>query len=195
MSASPSRIDDRAVVGGRRILLVVNQDWFFLSHRLPLARAARDHGMDVMVVAGDTGCAQRIRDEGFDFIPMPISRSTINPWGELRTAVFLVRLYRRLRPALVHHSTVKPVVYGSLAAWVTGEAAVVNTISGLGYAFTSTHRTAKTLRPVLRTLWWLALRHPRSRTIFQNADDRGDFIRMGLVRERDTVLVRGSGVD
>jgi glycosyltransferase involved in cell wall biosynthesis len=87
------------------------------------------------------------------------------------------------------------VIYGSIAARLIGRGAVVNTISGLGYVFTSDHRTAKVLRPVLRRLWRMALSHPHSRTIFQNSDDRDDFIRMGLVRPDAAALIRGSGVD
>ncbi len=175
--------------------MVVNRDAFFLSHRLPLARGARDAGMEVIVVAGDSGSARVVESEGFPFVPLPIARGALNPLSAARTLAFLLRLYRRLQPALVHHSTVQPVVYGSVAARLTCRAAVVNTISGLGYAFTSDHRTAKALRPLLKRLWRGALGHPRSRTIFQNPDDRGDFIRMGLVREETTALIRGSGVD
>lgn len=178
-----------------RVLIVVNSDSFFLSHRLPLARGARDAGFDVVVATGDSGSGQAIRDEGFEFVPLPITRSAINPFAEIGTVAFLAKLYRRLRPDLVHHSTVKPVIYGSTIARFSGRTSVVNTISGLGYAFTSNDVTAIVLRPVLRALWRIALRHPRSRTIFQNPDDRADFIRMGLVREEATVLVRGAGID
>ena len=175
--------------------MVVNRDSFFLSHRLPLARGARDAGMEVVVAAGDSGSARAIEDEGFEFVSLPVARGILNPLSEARTVTFLLRLYRRLQPALIHHSTVQPVIYGSIAARFGSDAAVVNTVSGLGYAFTSAHQTAKALRPLLRWLWRVALSHPQSRTIFQNPDDRADFIRMGLVHEGATVLIRGSGVD
>jgi glycosyltransferase involved in cell wall biosynthesis len=175
--------------------MVVNRDSFFLSHRLAVARGARDAGMEVVVAAGDSGSARAIEDEGFEFVSLPVARGVLNPLSEARTFTFLLRLYRRLQPALIHHSTVQPVIYGSIAARLGSGAAVVNTVSGLGYAFTSDHRTAKALRPVLRWLWRIALSHPQSRTIFQNPDDRADFIRMGLVREGATVLIRGSGVN
>jgi glycosyltransferase involved in cell wall biosynthesis len=183
------------VSDGPRILMVVNRDSFFLSHRLPLARGARAAGMEVLVAAGDSGQGQAIADAGFEFVSLPVTRGALNPLSEARTFGFLLQLYRRLRPALVHHSTVQPVIYGSAAARLGDGAAVVNTISGLGYVFTSRHHTAQALRPLLRWLWRMALSHPRSRTIFQNPDDRDDFVRMGLVGERTTVLIRGSGVD
>lgn len=166
-----------------------------MSHRLPLARGARDAGMEVVVAAGDSGAGRAIADAGFEFVPLPVARGSLNPFREARTFAFLFHLYRRLRPALVHHGTVQPVIYGSIAARCACDAAVVNTISGLGYVFTSNHWTARALRPVLKRLWRLALDHPRSCTIFQNPDDQGDFVEMGLVPKSATVLIRGSGVD
>ena len=175
--------------------MVVNRDSFFLSHRLPLARGARDAGMEVMVAAGDTGHGPAIAKAGFEFIPLPFARGALNPLREAWTFNVLLHLYRRLRPSLVYHNTAQPVIYGSVAARLAGGAAVVNAISGLGYVFTSDHLTAKALRPLLRRLWRTALSHPRSRTIFENPDDRDDFVRMGLVRETASVVIRGAGVD
>jgi len=149
----------------------------------------------VVIVAGDSGQGAAIRAEGFDFIPLSISRKGLNPLGELRTLRFLRRTYERLQPDLVHHVTIKPVLYGSIAARLVGRMVVVNAVSGLGYAFTSRDARARALRPLLKILYRLALGHPRSRTIFQNPDDLSDLVGMGLVRKGQTVLIRGSGVD
>lgn len=178
-----------------RVAIVVNQDWFFLSHRLPVARAVRDAGANVTVVAGDTGKGSAIRVDGFEFIPLPISRRRLNPLAEVRTLRFLKRTYERLKPDLVHHVTIKPVLYGSIAARLVGGIAVVNAVSGLGYAFTSRDARARALRPFLRVLYHLALSHSRSRTIFQNPEDLSDLVSMGVVRKERAVLIRGSGVD
>ncbi len=178
-----------------RILIVANQDWFFLSHRLPLARALRSAGAEVVIVAGDSGKASEIMSAGFEFVPMPISRKGLNPFGEWRTVRFLQRTYGRLKPDIVHHVTIKPVLYGSIAARLVGEIAVVNAISGLGYAFTSSDALAAILRPLLRMLYRLALNRGRATTIFQNPDDMSDFVGLGLVKEDRAVLIRGSGVD
>jgi glycosyltransferase involved in cell wall biosynthesis len=178
-----------------RLVITVNQDWFFLSHRLPIARAARDGGAEVVVLAGDSGKGDAIRAEGLGFLPLPISRKGLNPAEELHTLWFLKRTYDRLRPDLIHHVTIKPVIYGSLAARWAGEIPVVNAVSGLGYGFTSTDTRAAILRPVLRLLYRWALGHPKSRTIFQNPEDLSDLVRMGVVRQERTALIRGSGVD
>lgn len=186
-----------ASVGERQrphILFTVNVDWFFLSHRLPIARAARDHGAHVTVVAAETGKVDHFRREGLEFIPMPMTRKGTSPLEELRTFAFLVQLYRRLKPDLVHQVTIKPVLYGSFAAKLAGDIAVVNAITGLGYTFTGNQR-AGALRSLLLPLLRTGLRSGRSRTIFQNPDDRDRFIHAGLLRPEQAALIRGSGVD
>lgn len=177
-----------------RILFLVNVDWFFLSHRLPIARAALNAGAEVIVAAGDTGKSDVIRRAGLDFIPLPISRSGTSVIEEMRTLRFLFRLFRQIRPDLVHQVTIKPVLYGSLIARTLNSPVVVNAISGLGYMFTNSGR-ANSLRPWVRNLYKLALHYRRSRTIFQNRDDLERFVAMGLVRPEQAVLIRGSGVD
>ncbi len=118
----------------------------------------------------------------------------MNPIAELAVFRALLRLYRTLRPDLIHHVTIKPVIYGSLAARIVGHRAVVNAVSGLGYSFSPGARTAL-LRPVIKGLYRLALRSAEAVTIFQNTDDREDFLAMGLIRPEQTAIVRGSGVD
>ena len=177
-----------------RVCFVVNVDWFFLSHRLPLARAARDAGAEVTLIAADTGCGDRIRSEGLAFVPLPISRRGLNVFSEAAAVLALVRHYRRLRPDLVHHVTIKPVLYGSLAARAVGVPAVVNAISGLGYVFTSDDRS-RLLRRVVNRVYRAALGNPRSRTILQNSDDLAMFVERGLLRRGQALVIRGSGVD
>ena len=176
------------------LLMVVNHDWFFLSHRLPIARAAKSLGLNVSVATIDTGCADKIRHEGLDFIPLPMKVKGQNPLKELRVIAALVKMYRERQPDLVHHVTVKPVLYGSLAARMVGGMGVVNAVSGLGYLFLGS-KHARLLQPVVKRLYRLALRHPGSRTIFQNPDDRDLFVATGLLRAEQAVLIRGSGVD
>lgn len=182
-------------MGKPRLLFVVNAGWVFLYSRLPLARAARDAGFEIVVAAADTGKAGAILQEGFDFVPIPFSCRGMNPLREPLSMVFLTGLYRRLRPDLIQHVTIKPVLYGSLGArLLSRELAVVNIISGLGYSFSSAKR-AIVLKPLVKALYRLALRRSRSRTIFQNPDDFEAFVDMGLVRREQAALILGSGVD
>lgn len=193
-SAASTASAEPKPLAGARVMIVVNVDWFFLSHRLPVARAARDAGAEVTVVTADTGRGEQIRAEGFHYVPMPLSRQGTHPAREAAAVLWLTRLYRRMRPHLVHHVAPKPVIYGSLAARAVGGIAVVNAISGLGYAFSAGAR-ARMLRPLVKGLYGLALRAPGSRAIFQNPDHRRAFEEAGLVKPGASVLIRGSGVD
>lgn len=176
------------------LLIVVNYDWFFLSHRLPIAKAAQRIGLRVSVATTDTGCADQICREGFEFVPLSMTVSGQNPLRELRVVAAFVQMYRERQPDLVHHVTVKPVLYGSLAARMVGRTGVVNAVSGLGYLFLGSMR-ARLLQPLVKTLYRLALRQRRSWTIFQNPDDRDLFVGAGLLRAEQAILIRGSGVN
>lgn len=179
----------------RRVLIVVNAEWYFASHRLPLARALRDRGDHVAVAAAvERGEGDRIEREGIRFLPLSLKRRSVNPLREGASLGELVRLYRRERPDLVHHVTIKPVIYGSIAARMTGVTRVVNALPGLGHVFTEAGR-----RPILRHLVELgfrfALRGAGTRTILQNPDDLEQLVSRGLLDGSKAALIRGAGVD
>lgn len=183
-----------------KILYLVNDDSFFVSHRLALGEAMRDRGHDVVVAAGESAARQRIEDAGLRFVPLPFDRGGQSPTKDLATLARISDLYRRERPDLVHHVTIKPVLYGSVAARTLGVPAVVNAISGLGFVFTESERD-KARRTVLRAgivqAYRAALGHPNSVTIFQNDDDRSRLVDFGAAHPAPhrSVLFRGSGVD
>ena len=177
-----------------RLLFVVNAPEFFVSHRLPLALAAREVGFDVHVATGP-GDAGQITNLGFAHHTFPLSRSGKNPLAELRTFCALFRLMRRLKPDLVHLVTIKPVLYGGVTARLVRVPAVVAAISGLGTVFVGASGKARRVRKAVEALYRLALGHHNIRVIFQNRDDRAMLVALGAVREAETVLIRGSGVD
>lgn len=188
----------RAPGGGSarpRLLYVVTEDWYFLSHRLPMARAAREAGFDVVVVARDSGRGEEIERAGFHFAPLRLARRGRTPWGEAQAIRDLARLYRLLRPTIVHHVALKPVLYGSVAAAATRVPHVVNALTGLGYVFTSPSLNARVLGALLKPALRWALRRRGTRVILQNRDDLTLLERLGLVDPRRATLIRGSGVD
>lgn len=180
---------------GRTILYVVNVSWYFVSHRLAVACAARDAGYRVHVAATDGGHVDRLEAEGFRFHPLRIARSSARVDRELATLRALLRLYRAVRPDLVHHVTIKPVLYGGIAARVARVPAVVSAVPGLGYVFVAGDRGAALMRALARSAYRIALGHPNTAVIFQNPDDRDLFLRAGLVDATRAALIRGSGVD
>lgn len=178
-----------------KILLFANTDWYLYNFRQALAQRLCDEGWEVVLVSPPGEYGNRLRQKGFRWLPLPFSTRSANPLRELATLLKLIRLYRRERPQVVHHFTIKCVLYGSLAAKLVGGIRVVNAVTGLGHVFTDHGIKAKLFRPLVRGLYRLALGGERVRTVFQNADDRETFISWGLVDAARTVLIRGSGVD
>ncbi|HSS63985.1 MAG TPA: glycosyltransferase family 4 protein, partial [Gammaproteobacteria bacterium] len=177
-----------------KLLYLVTEDWYFCSHRLPIARAARDAGFEVLVATRVDRHADAIRSEGFQLFPLKLRRRGMHPWRELAALIEIVKLYRRVRPEIVHHVAMKPVIYGSIAARFSGVSTVVNALAGLGYVFASSSLRARLLRPFVR----LALRgliSGRGRhAVVQNPDDRHLMQGIGIP-ERQLSIIRGSGVD
>lgn len=177
----------------RRVLFLVTEDWFFWAHRLPMARAARDAGFAVSVATRVDRHGDLIRGEGFDLLPLGWDRRSANPFAAVAAIAALVGLYRRVRPDLVHHVALKPVVFGGLAARLAGVPCVLNTLTGLGDLFIGDDRK------LLRTLVGLALRlitrRDNALLTVENGDDRRFLIDSGLAPADGVVVVRGSGVD
>ena len=178
-----------------RLLFLVNDTRFFLSHRLPLALAARAAGMDVHIATPRDDASPAIRAHGFAFHAISMSRSGANPWREIQTFAAIVRLLRSVRPDVLHTVTIKPVLYGGLAARLVRQPVVVSAIPGLGSVFTEKTLLARSVHRIIRTTYALALRHRRSKVIFQNPEDLRRFVEAGIVASADSVLIRGSGID
>lgn len=178
-----------------KILFFITEDWYFWSHRLPLARAAKAAGYEVTVVTRVQEYGDQIRAEGFKLIPIALRRRGRNPWQELRVMAQLVHIYRTERPDIVHHVAIKPVLYGSVAAGLTHVRATVNALAGLGYVFSSSQRKARMLRPLVKLAYHFLLNRANSCTIIQNPEDRHLLTNAAFLGSEKTVLIRGSGVD
>jgi glycosyltransferase involved in cell wall biosynthesis len=176
------------------LLYLVTEDWYFWSHRLSIARAARAAGWKVLVATRVGSHGDMIEQEGFRLIPIKMRRRSLAPWREIATVAELIGIYRRERPDLVHHVAMKPVLYGSLAAAIAGVPAVVNALAGMGYVFTSSAVKARLLRPLVRAGFRWLLDRANARLILQNPDDVAA-MSAGTVAPKRIVLIRGSGVD
>ncbi len=178
-----------------RIIYLVTEDWAFCTHRLPMARAAREAGFNVHVVTRVTDHRAVIEAEGFTVHDLQWDRRSIGPWAAGRDVADLIHLYRTLKPDLVHHVAVKPVILGSLAARAAGVPRIVNALVGLGYIFTSQNIQAKLLRGPVSVLLRLVLNNKRTRVIIQNRDDWDNLGKIGLIDHARSRLIRGSGID
>jgi glycosyltransferase involved in cell wall biosynthesis len=181
--------------GGRppRLLYVVTEDWFFLSHRLPMARAAKAAGFEVHVATNVADGAAAIAREGFVLHPVRFARGRLAPLATFATIRELRRLHRELAPDLIHHVALQATILGSLAT-LGLPGARVNAITGLGYAFISDSPKARIVRAVIGTLLRVLLDRARNVALVQNPDDRALLLRLGIGAER-IVLIPGSGVD
>jgi glycosyltransferase involved in cell wall biosynthesis len=180
----------------KKLLFVANHAGFFISHRLPLAIAAREHGWDVHVATPQSKHVPRLLQHGLTWHELRLSRAGLHPAEELRTLWELATLYRRLTPDVVHHVTSKPVLYGTFVARLTGVRSVVNAISGMGIVFAGEHsRRLRLLQRLVSIGYRMALRHPHMRVIFQNEEHRAAFLANGWIRPKEAVLIAGAGVD
>jgi glycosyltransferase involved in cell wall biosynthesis len=178
-----------------KILIVVNVDWYFWSHRLPLARGLRAAGYEVVVVAAEErGFRPRIEAEGFRFVPLRLRRGSTNVISELRAFLDLLRVYRRERPDAIHHVSIKPILYGSVAARFAGRPAVINAVTGLGHMFLPDVRRSL-LGRLTSSMYRLACAGRRTLVLCQNPEDRAALIARRIVPAERTALIRGSGVN
>jgi glycosyltransferase involved in cell wall biosynthesis len=177
-----------------RILYVVTEDWYFLSHRLPMARAAKAAGYDVHVAARIKDGHAGIEAEGFTAHPLAWSRGSISLRDNFAAVRQLRALYRDLKPDIVHDVALKPVLLGSIASMGFGDTAVVNSLTGLGALFVDGNGSSKVTRRIVEFALARLLRRSKSCTVVQNPEDRDFVASLGVPRDQ-IVIIAGSGVD
>lgn len=177
----------------KKLLMIVNEDRFFLSHRKEIAIAALQAGWNVTIVCKDTGRLREVEDLGLKVIELPINPTGMNLRQELRTFWFLYNLYTKNKDAVVHHVGLKDILWGGLAAKLAGVRGVVNAVSGLGAVFSGGKMgmTAKGILAVMR----FANRRKRLKVIFQNQEDKNLFLQHRVITEDQIEFIKGSGVD
>lgn len=180
---------------GRRLLFVVNVDWFFLSHRLPVALAAMREGYEVHVAVGITDRLVELQSYGFRVHPLRMRRGKAGIAAEWGAFIELVQLFMAIKPDLVHLVTIKPVLYGGIAARLTGTYAVVAAISGLGFVFVDSGLRAWLRRLMVGWLYRLALGKAVLKVIFQNTNDRDSLVKLTRLPSSKHTIIRGAGVD
>lgn len=178
-----------------KILLVANTDWYLYNFRLSLAQSLRQQDYRVVLVSPPGRFTENFTAQGFPWRSWEVGRKSLSPWTEARSLLALAGIYRQEQPDLIHHHTIKPVLYGSLVARVLGMQNVVNSITGRGYVFTSNDCKARWLKRLALPFYRLAFRHPNYATIFENEEDQRYFHRMKLAMPDRSWLINGVGVD
>jgi glycosyltransferase involved in cell wall biosynthesis len=176
-----------------RILLFANTDWFLYNFKLSLARSLRDRGHEVVLVSPAGPYGPELRRLGFRWEPLELSRSGIDPIAELLVIRRLRALYRRLRPDVAHHFTIKCVIYGSFAGRAAAVPRIVNSVTGLGFALLARTIKARSIRPIVALLYRRAL--AGTTVIFQNHDNLATLNSLGALRRSETRVIPGDGID
>lgn len=166
------------------------------NFRGPLLSALAGAGHEVIACAAedDRDVAAELAGLGVSYFPLPLERTGMNPVKDMISCLHMTRLLRYWQPDLVLGYTVKPVIFGSLAARIAGVPAVYSMITGLGYAFLGKGIKGALVRQLVKGLYRVALKVNRS-VFFQNPDDRDLFVSSGIVADAKTCLINGSGVD
>lgn len=177
-----------------KILVIGPYTRSVISFRGELIKEFVRRSYEVYVLAPETGYEKELATIGAEFIRIPLKRNGFNPFTDIRLILFLYKTFNSIKPDKVFLYAIKPVVYGSLAAYYAGVKNIFSMITGLGYVFTGQGLRQKALRLLITRLYRRALAKNK-KVFFQNPDDFNLFLNHGLVSADRTVLVNGSGVD
>jgi glycosyltransferase involved in cell wall biosynthesis len=179
----------------KTIIYFVSEDWYFCSHRLPVARKALLEGFKVVVVTRVNKHRKVIESEGFKLAPIEIKRGGMSLVSEFKTLFTLYQYYKKYRPDVVHHVAIKPVIYGTLVARFIGSIKIVNAMAGLGFIFISNKKIVRLIRFFIKKIFRFLFNNKNSILILQNKDDAEYFLKNRLTNKDGISIIRGSGVD
>ena len=176
-----------------RIIYFITEDWYFWSHRLSLARAAQKAGFKVTIITRVDKYKDLIENEGFNLIPIGLVRSSKNLFSELLSFLEVLKIYRRVKPDIVHHVALKPILYGTWAARFSGVPCVVNLFAGVTTKFHADKWKSIILQRVVDQVFRFGFLGGKAYAVFQNSFDKQSFLDKGILKEKNTGLISGSG--
>lgn len=181
----------------KKILFLVNDLSFFISHRLQIAESVIALGYSVFVGYGDLGTCKIsfLKNRNIEATYIPIDRAGMNPFKEIGSLFLILRLFLKIKPDIVHLVTIKPYLYGGIIARIVGVKGVVSSVSGLGTLFIEEKFNIKLLRTLLYPIYKYAFNHPNQMVIFQNKDDLNEFINKKILKLSKSIIINGSGVE
>jgi glycosyltransferase involved in cell wall biosynthesis len=179
----------------QKILLIANTDWYLYNFRLSLAKMLRDEGFEVVLVSPPGGFSKFFQAEDFRWLSVPMSRRGIFPLSEYKTYKHLRSIYRQENPTLVHHHTIKPNIYGTLAARAVDVPAIVDSVTGLGYVFINQGAAGKILSKIIKPIYRYCINSYNVHVIFENSGDYEFFIQERLASAKHSTIIEGVGVN
>lgn len=178
----------------KKLLIVVNVDWFLVSHRLDIALQAKNSEFEVHILTKFTEYKDFLNSKGFITHDLEVDRSSTSVISIANFLYDLVKQFRKIKPDIVHLITIKPVLIGGIAARMTNVPAVVSAISGLGTVFIDSNTVNFRLQAV-KQLYKQALTHKNINVIFQNTDDLNTIQKLTGLKDSNIALIKGSGVN
>tara|TARA_B100000989_G_scaffold178066_1_gene133718 strand:- start:407 stop:1543 length:1137 start_codon:yes stop_codon:yes gene_type:complete len=181
----------------KKILFLVNDLSFFISHRLQIAESVIALGYSVFVGYGELGSCKIsfLKNRNIEAMYIPIDRAGMNPFKEIGSLFLILRLFLKIKPDIVHLVTIKPYLYGGIIARIAGVKCVVSSVSGLGTLFIEEKFNIKLLRTLLYPIYKYAFNHPNQMVIFQNKDDLNKFTNKKILKSSKSIIINGSGVE
>jgi glycosyltransferase involved in cell wall biosynthesis len=180
----------------KKLLILVNDLGFFISHRLPIAEASIDKGFEVVIAYGENENVDLnlLKQKRMSTYLVPMCRGGINPFKELKTFYYIWKLFKKERPDIVHLVSIKPYLYGGIISRLTRIPAVVSAISGLGSLFATKNLISRILRILIHPLYKLSFNHKNQKVILQNNDDVKLLLEQKVIDASNIILIKGSGV-
>jgi len=180
----------------KRLLFIVSEDWYFVSHRLHLAEAAINAGYKVALFSRFNNHRDLVMNSGIQVINWPLNRLSFNPYNELVSLYHLVSTIRKFKPDLIHAVAMKPIIYsGIVARYFSFSYSSVFSFAGLGYIFISQKLIVKLYRSCISIVLRIILKEKNTRIILQNCDDKLKLTSEKIISSEQVRLIRGSGVD
>ncbi|HAD26787.1 MAG TPA: glycosyltransferase family 1 protein [Alphaproteobacteria bacterium] len=186
----------------KRLLYVVNDPRYFVTHRLPLAHRVVEEGYEVHIALPFETAAlpaskdlELITSNQIKAHNIPLSRSGTNPYNEIKTIIHLNRIIREIQPDVIHGITIKAVLYSGILSLNRKQTAAVFAIPGLGHVFIANGLKAKLIRFLASNWYRLVFRNSRAIAIFQNEFDSEYFVRNRYLKSEQIILIPGCGVD
>ena len=180
----------------KKIFYVVNVDWFFTSHRKSLALEGINRGYQVYLLSRNTGQFEELNRLGVNTIEVPFDRKKSSFLSDFKAFLKLCLLYNKYKPDIIHHVTLKPIIYGSLASNLfSRKSKIINAVSGLGYAFTENDRTVLKSIILLFLKLIFYLNKKNIKFIFQNLSDKNLSLKEKISSNISSFIIKGSGVD
>ena len=179
----------------KKILFISNVDWFFISHRLPIGLEAISKGYEVHLISKFTEHKSELLKYGFILHPVEIHRTQKNIFNLIKNFIIILKVIKKVKPNLIHAVTIKPVIFGGIASRIFNDIPFVASISGLGYVFVSKGKVVRIIKKIIKIVYKYSFSNKFLKVIFQNKDDKKIIQRFCSLKNKDSIIINGSGID